>query len=173
MPFYECDACDKSYASKYSLDRHAAQVHKNVEEDEEEEEEDEEEDEDDDVGDSQEQVDTLGEYLEEILEELQEDPDIELSSVDDLVAPDNYSKIRDMFVDKVRAIDNKMYALRRTDLFQGIEAAVTRHEEHIDDITECEDAAWDDRRFALKSFIKENADKLEEKLFPKEEEEDQ
>ena len=170
MPFYECDACDKSYSSKYSLDRHAVKVHDKVEEDEEDEEG---EEEDDDVVDSQEQVDTIGEYLEEILEELQEDPDIELNSVDDLVAPDNYSKIRDMFADKVRAIDNKMYALRRTDLFQGIEAAVTRHEEHIDDVTECEDAAWDDRRFALKSFIKENADKLEEKLFPEEEEKDQ
>ncbi|MCP4052528.1 MAG: hypothetical protein GY739_05565 [Mesoflavibacter sp.] len=49
---------------------------------------------------------------------------------------------------------------------------IKQRSDTIDDINEAEDLAWQDRRMALKWFIKENFKTLEEFLFGEEVEEE-
>ncbi len=63
-----------------------------------------------------------------------------------------------------------MYKLKRTSFYRSILETIEQRSETIDDINEAEDLAWQDRRMALKWFIKHNPDTLEEYLFGSEEE---
>ncbi|MCP4056620.1 MAG: hypothetical protein GY738_04715 [Pseudoalteromonas sp.] len=66
-----------------------------------------------------------------------------------------------------------MHNLRSTDFYQGIERAIKHRLEVCDgNLCEAEEAAWDDRKFALKRFIMDNKEEMEEYLFNKEEEDE-
>lgn len=65
-----------------------------------------------------------------------------------------------------------MYMLKRTSLFKTIESTIKRHKRTYDDIEEAENVAWDDRRFALKSFLTKNKEDMEKFLSDNDEEDD-
>ncbi len=65
--------------------------------------------------------------------------------------------------------DTRMHNLRRTEFFQGIEQQVEKYMKKCNDINEAEEAAWDDRRFALKRFISDNSEAIGAYLFPDDE----
>ena len=104
------------------------------------------------------------------MNDITEDDDLEINHVDDLVSTANYVKICEMFVNKVRKMEDIMTVLGRTELFQEIKATISHNYDHVKNPVEAEERAWDDHRFALKSFIQENARKLEKNLFAEDEE---
>ncbi len=67
----------------------------------------------------------------------------------------------------------QMYNLNQTSFYQSILETIKQRSKIIDDIDEAEDLAWEDRRMALKWFIKANSETLEEYLFGAEEEDDE
>ena len=101
----------------------------------------------------------------------EDDDDLEISHIADLVSPANYVKIREMFANKVRKMEDMMTVLGRTEIFQEIKATISYNYDHMKNPVEAEERAWDDHRFALKSFIEENAIKLENNLFAEDDDE--
>ncbi len=69
-------------------------------------------------------------------------------------------------IGRVDFVDN----LRKTKFFQEIEGTIEKNVEKCSgDDREAEQLGWDDRRFALRQFILDNTDALENHLFPEEE----
>lgn len=138
------------------------------------------------------QVETIGEILKDVIEVVKEEnEDMEIESMDDLIEPENYIIIQKAFEKKVcesikqksivssknfatqvRELDTIMYNLRRTEFFRGIENAVEKIQETVPNINEAEDIVWDQRKNALKYILKNNAELMDEYLFPEEDEED-
>ena len=104
------------------------------------------------------------------MNEITEDDDLEINHIADMISPANYVKIREMFANKVRKMEDLMTVLRRTEIFQEIKETFSHNYDHMKNPVEAEERAWDDHRMALKSFIGDNARRLEENLFAEQEE---
>ena len=64
------------------------------------------------------------------------------------------------------------YNMKRTELYKPIDQRRKRLEKRGYEPDEADETAWDDRRFLLKRYIKNNTEGLTEAIFPKEEEEE-
>ncbi len=112
----ECQVCGKEFANKYSINRHMERIHpKDVFDDEDSDEGCNEQEDGDGTYDSDNEVEVLTEVLKEVLEEIEnerrEDDDednneekeekVTMQSIDDMLHPDNYNKIAELFKKKV------------------------------------------------------------------------
>ena len=69
---------------------------------------------------------------------------------------------------QVRNADALMTNLRSTTFYRGIQRTIEENEEKIGDVNEATEAAWHERRFALKQFVKDNEDAIGGFLFESE-----
>ncbi len=136
---------------------------------------------DEEMADADEEVITIGAFIDDAIHDMEE-----ISSVGDIL--ENYQEVSKAFEAKVpatkpltlslwfwingcpiiiqvRAVDRRMHQLNRTQFFNDIKDTIGKRQETISDINEAEDVAWDERRFALKYFLEENRDELDEYLF--------
>ncbi len=145
--------------------------------------------EDDEIVDSEQGVVTIGEFIKEAIGDVED----EVQSVNDLPDEDVYKKISKAVENKVvvlqfaygqyigfsssqlfqiRKVDLQIYSLKLTSFYRSILETIEQRSETIDDTNEAEDLAWEDRRMALKWFIKANSETLEEYLFGEDVEEE-
>ena len=96
-----CNICEKSLASKYSLDRHMEKFHSDERDEDSDGDSESEEDEPMDMAD---EVEVIGDILNEVVNELQDEEGaetVEVSSIDDMLKKDNYTEIMEGFKEKV------------------------------------------------------------------------
>ncbi len=136
---------------------------------------------DEEMANADEEVSTIGDFIDDAIHDMEE-----ISSVGDIL--ENYQEVSKAFetkvpatilltlslwfwidgcsiINQVRAVDLRMHLLNRTQFFNNIKDTIGKRQETITDINEAEDVAWDERRFALKYFLEENKDELDEYLF--------
>jgi hypothetical protein len=124
--------------------------------------EDEQEDEsisDGDSGTDDGDVQAIGNVLLEIVQEF---PNVR--SVEGIIGED-YKVIMLEFQSKVQDIVNTAQNIQGTELFQSINQRKKKKMKNDIPEEEAEEAAWDERQFALKHFILGNMEELQELIF--------
>ncbi len=98
---FKCQTCGKKYNKKYNLDRHVEKVHPEEDSDNDSDEEEGPMSKEDEVEVIGLLVKTLIGNMEEEEEEEKKKEDEQMESIADILKPENYSKLRECFKDKV------------------------------------------------------------------------